>query len=268
MLSIHRSFTHQLSLLLVIMVPFGTTVPSAIAAQPAPAGTIEPDVLSPSKQLAPTPTLIACATCGCSELCPLTLIDPSKSDSSSLTQSIWGNIILKLAYQRDPELQKLSKKLNISNIASVNALACIAGGTVGQNVASMACLNPPTGIEDSYAPGTVGLALNTMTNVVFGARTFASYKYRKKMKERQIAIRLQVERLLEHLEFSKSDCSEAQAELSILIGERASKECLQLWQSSHLATTEPANTSQPISDLTKSTAEIGMVSDERSALVY
>ncbi len=234
----------------------------AATAQAAPVGMIEPEVMAPSRQEAPT--LIACATCGCSELCPITLLAPNSSSSSSLTESIWGNIILKLAYQRDPELQKLSKKLNISNIASVNALACIAGGTIGQNVASMACLNPPDGIEDSYAPGTVGLALNTVTNVVFSARIMASHGFRKKMKERQLVIRQRVERLLDHLEYSKTDCSEAQTELVTLIGDRASKECLQLWQSSHLATTEPpANTAQPVSDdsINKATTEIGMIAN-------
>ena len=257
----HRCFAQQLSLLLVILAQIGVTVPSAIAA-PAQAGTTAPDILSPSKQEAPT--LIACATCGCSELCPITLLDPNNTGSSSLTESIWGNIILKLAYQRDPELQKFAKKMNISNIASINALACIAGGTIGQNVASMACLNPPAGIEDSYAPGTAGLALATVTNVVFAGRVMASHGYRKKMKERQIAIRQRVERLLEHLEYSKTDCSEAQAELSTLIGDRASKECLQLWQSSHLAITEPpANPAQPVTDDSqiKSTTEIGMVAN-------
>jgi hypothetical protein len=258
----HRCFARQVSLLLVIAAQIGVTVPSAMAAQPAQAGTTAPDILSPSKQEAPT--LIACATCGCSELCPITLLDPNKSNSSSLTESIWGNIILKLAYQRDLELQKFAKKMNISNIASINALACIAGGTIGQNVASMACLNPPVGIEDSYAPGTAGLALATVTNVVFAGRVMAGHGYRKKMKERQLAIRQRVERLLEHLEYSKTDCNEAQAELSTLIGDRASKECLQLWQSSHLAITEPpANTAQPVSDDSqiKSTTEIGMVAN-------
>jgi hypothetical protein len=261
-LSKYRCFTRQLSLMLALMSPLGAIAPPAIAAQPAPASMIEPDASSPSKKEAPT--LIACATCGCSELCPITLLDSSNLSSSSLTESIWGNIILKLAYQRDPELQKLSKKLNISNIASINALASIAGGTIGQNVASMACLNPPSGIEDSYAPGTAGLALATVTNVVFGARTVVNHGFRKKMKERQLVIRQQVERLLEHLEYSKTDCSEAQGELATLIGERASKECLQLWQSSHLATTEPpANTAQPVSDDSqiKSTTEIGMVAN-------
>jgi hypothetical protein len=192
------------------------------------------------------------------------LLDSNKSSSSSLTESIWGNIILKLAYQRDPELQKLAKKLNISNIASINSLACIAGGTVGQNVASMACLNPPSGIEDSYAPGTVGLALNTVTNIVFAGRTVANYGYHKKMKERQLVIRQRVVRLLDHLEYSKTDCNEAQSELATLIGDRASKECLQLWQSSHLATTEPgANPANPVTDdsQSKSTTEIGMVAN-------
>ena len=195
------------------------------------------------------PILLACATCGCSEVCPLALVDPSKSDSSVLTESIWGNIILKMAYQRDPQLQKLSSHYGIASATSVDALTCVAVGTLGQNVSSLAALNPPTGIEDSYGPGTVGLSLDVVTNVVFGARAAASYHYHKKIKQRQLVVRQHVEQILQHLEYSKTDCSEAQADLAALIGERASKECLQLWQSSHLATV-PEQT--PLTDASKS----------------
>ena len=192
--------------------------------------------------------LLACASCGCSEVCPLTLVDPSQSSSSLLTESIWGNIILKMAYRRDPELQRMAKKLNLSNSASTASFVGIAGGTLGQNISSMYALNPPEGHEDSYGPGCVGLALDGVTNIVFGARTVVGHHYRKMMKARQLEVRQRVERLVEHLEYSKTDCSEAQSELATLIGERASKECLQLWHSSHLAVTTPDPAPHPVSD--------------------
>lgn len=194
------------------------------------------------------PQLLACATCGCSEVCPLALVDPSQVDSSVLSESIWGNIILKMAYQRDPELTKMSRRLGTANGASMNALLGVAGGTLAQNMVSMAALNPPPGIEDSYGPGTVGLALDGVTNIVFGTRAVINYRYHKKIKARQLVVRQHVEQILQHLEFSKTDCSEAQADLATLIGERASKECLQLWQSSHLAAVpEPTSSTHPVS---------------------
>ncbi len=154
--------------------------------------------------------------------------------TSSLTDSIWGNIILKMAFQHDPEIQKLAHKLNIANLGSYDALATIAGGTMAQGIVSMACLNPPDGIEDSCVPGSIGLTLDGLTNIVFTGRALANYGYKKKMKARQLAIKDHVETLLHHLEFSESKCSEAQAELATLIGDRGAQECLQLWQSSHV----------------------------------
>src|ERR1700744_5677107 len=93
----------------------------------------------------------ACATCGCSEVCPIAMMETENTfgkGGSLLSDSIWGNMILKMAYQRDPELQKLAKRLNMANFATTNSIAVIAGGTLAQNVVSMAALNPPDGIED------------------------------------------------------------------------------------------------------------------------
>lgn len=213
--------------------------------------------------------LLACASCGCSEVCPLTLVDPSQNSSSLLTESIWGNIILKMAYRRDPELQRMAKKLNLNNNASTAAFVGIAGGTLGQNVASMYSLNPPDGHEDSYGPGCVGLALDAVTNITFGARTVVGHHYRKMMKARQLEVRQRVERLVEHLEYSKTDCSEAQAELATLIGERASKECLQLWHSSHLASSPAVETPQPVGDSNfDSNSKPNSISDQSDAEAF
>jgi hypothetical protein len=154
--------------------------------------------------------------------------------SSSLTDSIWGNIILKMAFQRDPEIQKLARRLNIANFGTYNALTTIAGATMAQGIVSLATLNPPDGIEDSYVPGSIGLTLDALTNIVFTGRTLANFGYKKKLKVRQLAIKDHVETLLHHLEFSETKCSEAQTELATLIGERGAQECLQLWQSSHV----------------------------------
>jgi hypothetical protein len=179
---------------------------------------------------------LACATCGCSEVCPIAMMETESTGgkASSLTDSIWGNIILKMAFQRDPEIQKLARRLNIANVGTYDALATIAGGTLAQGIISMACLNPPDGIEDSYVPGSVGLSFDALTNIVFTGRALANYGFRKKLKARQLAIKDHVETLLHHLEFSESKCSEAQAELATLIGERGAQECLQLWESSHV----------------------------------
>jgi hypothetical protein len=142
-------------------------------------------------------------------------------------------MVLKLAYQRDPELQRLAKALKRTNNVSFAGLGAIAGGTVAQSATSLYVLNPPDGVPDSYVPGALGLGMSGATNIVFGARALFSHSYRKKYRERQMLIQQQVEEVLHHLEFSKTTCPEARKELVILIGERASQDFVELWRSSH-----------------------------------
>jgi hypothetical protein len=177
----------------------------------------------------------ACAACGCSEVCPLVAMDANvaERDRSLLSNSIWGNIILKMAYARDPEVLRLSKKLRITNFGTTTGLAGVAGGTMAQGIVGLAALNPPDGMPDSYAPGIVGLGLETAVLMIFAGGPLVQHKFRKELRARQLAIRQQVEQILQHLEYSKTNCSEAQKELAELVGDRGARDCVELWQSSH-----------------------------------
>jgi hypothetical protein len=188
----------------------------------------------------------ACATCGCSEVCPLTAMDASvvEQDRSLLSNSIWGNIILKMAYARDPEVLRLSRKLKVTNLGTTTGLAGVAGGTAAQGIVGMATLNPSDGNPDSYAPGITGVGLEVAVLMIFAGGPLIQHKFRKQLKARQVVLRQQVEQILQHLEYSKTNCSEAQKELAELIGERGARDCIQLWQSSHqLALSTPARIS-------------------------
>jgi hypothetical protein len=182
----------------------------------------------------------ACATCGCSELCPLTCIMDSEKKSGGgkglLTESIWGNVILKMAYQRDPQIQKLVGRRRISNAFSSAGVSGAIGGTLGQNIISMATLNPPAGQSDSYLPGSLGLGLSGLVNVVFDGSNLINWHLGKKIRARQLAVKGRVESILEHLEHSEAACPNAQRDLSEIIGERAASDCIKLWQSSHTTT--------------------------------
>jgi hypothetical protein len=192
------------------------------------------------------PILIAqasasCTSCG-SVLDPILLMGSAsqKKNRSVLTDSLWGNLILELAYQRDKELAKFGRRMNLINIGTNATIGAIALGTLGQGVGALATLNPPTGHEDSYGPGIVGTTLSTVTVMTFATRMYLNHKMQKDVQDRQVAIRTQVESVLNHLERSDSKCPDAQKDLTELIGERASREWLQLWQSSHqLAMTHP-----------------------------
>lgn len=177
----------------------------------------------------------ACPTCGCSEVCPLAMMDADQAsrDKSLLSNSIWGNIILKMAYARDPEVLRLAGKLKITNFGATTGLMTVAGGTIGQGIVSMATLNPAPGLEDSYVPGTIGVCLEFVGLMIIGGSPLIQHKFRKQLRARQIAIRQQVEQTLQHLEYSKTECAQAQKELAGLVGDRGAEECVELWQSSH-----------------------------------
>lgn len=180
--------------------------------------------------------VFACPTCGCNELCPIAMFadetQPPPPDSL-LSNSIWGNLILRIAYAQDPELQRLSKHRNRVNLGSAAAIGAAGAGILPQSVVSIYTLNPPDGVEDSYAPGTVGVALEGITNLALVARIGLNYRINKKVRARQAAIRRNIETVLEHLECSATNCPDAQKQLAQYIGDKAAAECIDLWQSSH-----------------------------------
>jgi hypothetical protein len=193
--------------------------------------------------LAPLLPSQACSTCGCSELCALGMLQEDTTEGRKggtlLSQSIWGNIILKMAYKRDAKLQILSKKAGLTDDATNLAIFCVAGGVLSQVIINQSTLNPPPPQSDSYLPGSIGLGFNGLTNIVFGAQNFMHWTLRKKVAARQRELAQQVESILHHMEYSETECPEAQKQLALLIGDRAARECEKLWRSSHLMASLP-----------------------------
>jgi hypothetical protein len=184
------------------------------------------------------PTLLAqasCATCG-TELNAISLMEGTTTkhkDKSILTDSLWGNLILEMAYQRDKGLQKLAKQMNLVNFATMASIGTIATGTLAQGIIALKSLNPQPGFEDSYTPGIIGVTLSSATLMTFVARMYFSRKIQTEVRDRQLGLKKRVETVLFHLEHSHADCADAQRELTELIGQRACHEWTQLWQSSH-----------------------------------
>ncbi|PWT95136.1 MAG: hypothetical protein C5B53_11900 [Candidatus Melainabacteria bacterium] len=151
-----------------------------------------------------------------------------------ITDSLWGNLILDLAYQRDLQLKKLAKRLNLVNWGTTASVTGIAGGTLAQGIISLATLNPPEGKQDSYLPGAIGIGFAGMTLVTFTGRTVINQVLMRRMRNRQLEIKHQVEAILARFESSQGDNQGAKNELIELIGERAANEWVQLWRSSNV----------------------------------
>jgi hypothetical protein len=178
---------------------------------------------------------LACATCGCSELCPLSMVQETAGDdknSVTLGDSLWGNIILKMAYQRDTQIQKMAKHLKGANNLTNGAIYTAAAGTLSQNVVSLAVLNPDQG-NDSYLPGSIGLGLSGVLNIALDGGMLINWRIKKKIKARQLVVKEKVENILNHLEYSDASCPDAQRDLAEIIGERGAADCLKLWRLSH-----------------------------------
>jgi hypothetical protein len=149
-----------------------------------------------------------------------------------ITDSLWGNLILDMAYQRDDQLRKIYKKFALVNMGTMAAVAGIAGGTLAQGVIALATLNPSQG-NDTYLPGAIGIGMSTLTIATFVGRAAVNHHLAKCLRNRQLEIKHQVEAVLAQLEKENGVTSASKNELIALIGERATNEWLQLWTSSN-----------------------------------
>ena len=162
------------------------------------------------------------------------VIGKKQKNEPLITDSLWGNLILDMAYQRDPEIKKLMKRLNLVNLGTMATITAVAGGTLAQGIIALSVINPPPPRHDSYQPLAIGTGLSGLTLVAFVGRAVLNHCLVKKMRSRQLAIKHRVETILAQFESSHGEHAEAQAELTALIGQRAANEWVQLWRSSNV----------------------------------
>lgn len=182
---------------------------------------------------------------------------PESGSTGAISNSIWGNMILQMAYARDKELSRSAKKLKITDNLTLASIYGISGVSLAQSIASVAVIDnsnkgsiqlPGTSTEraeegikgansesekESYAPGVLGIIASGSTLLALGLRFYYGRRYSKQIKQRQRALKAKVEIILDRLEKGESPES-LRSELISLIGERATKEFSQLWKSSHL----------------------------------
>lgn len=194
------------------------------------------------------------------------------ASSEALSDSLWGNLLLQMAYTRDKQLGRSAKKMKLTDNLTLGAIYGIAGVSLAQSVTGLATLNSgghghgttlPAGPEstasadpdaaegavaehhhdthaaadshehhDSYAPGILGLISSGSTLVALGMRFYFGHRYGKQIKQRQKEIKSKVEDILARLEKGEST-SQVKADLEPLVGPRAMREFSQLWQASH-----------------------------------
>ena len=164
------------------------------------------------------------------------IIDRKQKGELLITDSLWGNLILDMAYQRDSQLRKIYQRFGLVNMGTMAAVVGIAGGTVAQGVVALATLNPQQG-NDTYLPGAIGIGMSGLTIATLVARGLINHHLAKSMRNRQLEIKHRVEAVLAKLEQNSGRDTESKMELIELIGERAANEWLQLWRSSNAVAT-------------------------------
>jgi hypothetical protein len=170
----------------------------------------------------------------------------SSVSAPAISDSLWGNMILQMAYQRDAEIRLLAKKLGRVNSFLLISVLGVSGLSLAQNITTLATLNNDTegghhedeeehghgGHHDSPAPAIMGIVGSGVTLAAVGTHAYLSRRYARQIIKRQDVINEQVSRLLNALS-QGGDESQVKPGLAGLIGDRAAGEFLQLWHSAH-----------------------------------
>lgn len=174
--------------------------------------------------------------------------------SGSLTDSLWGNLLLQMACSRDKQLKSSAKKLKLTENLTLAGVYGISGLSLAQSIAGLATLNPTASepaphehgeheaahshsegsVKQSSVPGILGLVSSGSTLVTLGARFYYGRKYGKQISRRQKELVHKVEHLLSELE-SGTDVESLHEDFSALVGERATREFSQLWRATHVS---------------------------------
>ncbi len=168
----------------------------------------------------------------------------------SHSDSLWGHMLLDMAYHRDPELQAIAKRVGIVNGITNLSIMGIAGLGLAQSIYSFNMEHPHTAhVEDDHVhlphenktPLTLGLISGATTVGTLAFRSAFSKMLTRKYTTRQARVKADVESVLNRLEDGVAT-QDVQHELTRLVGERAAGEFLMLWRAVHpTITTATAN---------------------------
>lgn len=179
------------------------------------------------------------------------LLHDEQAAEAEVTDSLWGNLLLSMAYRRDAELKKLVKRMGVSNNLFLASIAGVSGLGLAQSITGLATLNNHEAAgsqhshgghehdssgaashQESLAPSVMGVIGSGVTLATIGAHVYFEHRYKKKIKTRQQLINHEILQILNELE-GGTNFELVQPKLNSLVGERASREFLQLWRVTH-----------------------------------
>jgi hypothetical protein len=168
--------------------------------------------------------------------------------SAGLSDSLWGNLLLSMAYQRDPEIRSIMRRLNGVNALTMLSVAGVSGLGLAQSIVSYREIKPltvdvtpphhPGGSDHVHfpqadrTPSILGIVGSGVTIGTLGIRTVANKYYARRLQKRQRVIQQAMEDILASLE-SKPVDAQVEQQLITYVGPRAAREFLQLWKTVH-----------------------------------
>lgn len=166
--------------------------------------------------------------------------------SSEVLDSLWGSLLAGMAYRRDAQLKAIARKMGRSNNAFLLSIAGISGLSLAQNITGLAAVNnghestghhedeesEGHGHHDSPASSIMGVVGSGLTLGSIGVHAYLEHRYKKQFIRRQQDINTQILHVLGELEEGMSN-DQVNTELVSLVGQRASREFMQLWQAVH-----------------------------------
>lgn len=165
---------------------------------------------------------------------PSTVIT-SKVQHTSLSDGILADLILNRVYQRDRELEKLTKRLGRVTLLLPFLTGAMLGGTaLSQNIMALRLLDTVAPrLSERKAIPTLGIVGQSTLLGSLSGINFLRVHINRKIKARKARLQEQVNQLLHRLE-SGEDPSNIQDELSPLVGETFSREFMGLWKMLYL----------------------------------
>ena len=230
-----RRLTAGLAFCFVIFTSAGTITPGYSAVSPKTVGQ-ETNLVVPlslqTSDLQPTPQHLAhygLEGCPVAASAILSATAKKAAPQNPVSTSLWGNLLLNMAYQQDTQLQKWMKTMGRVDNFTLLSVAAISSLGVAQSIDTLATLQQDPHPVHPVVLGLVGTGTSIGSLAV---RLAVNHHYSKLIAKRQSMIQDQIRGILAQLK-EGIPFAHIQDALSSLVGTEATQEFSEIWQATH-----------------------------------
>jgi hypothetical protein len=147
----------------------------------------------------------------------------------AVTKSLWGNLLLNMAYQQDAQLQSWLKTLHRVDTFTLGSVTAISGLSLAQSIHGF---NTRAVEPHPKSPGVLAIISASSSVGSLAVRIGMNHHYGKRITKRQTDIKEQVQGILGQLK-DGTPFANVQPALISLVGEEATQEFSEIWQATH-----------------------------------